>query len=434
MKYIMRFFIAFSVFLPITATANTNVVFIPVDDLFDYNRFEELYGQEVHTPNLDNLAQQGTSYTRAYTLATWCQPARAGIMYGLSAATHKVGLTESRPRQDTPEYSALFDNPQLRSIPEILSDNGYITASAGKVFHFARPDKWDVNGPVVKMQSFTGVHNPPEIVTFMQAGVWPEDQVHPDQNVANWGVDFIENHDGQQPFFLTLGFFQPHVNRASPQWAWDMYSNVTAIEPLPGDWDDIPAQGVEYARRPYIFGVPEYDKIYAAGAKVHHTQGYLASVTYIDTLVGQVLAAVAASPYADNTIVIVTSDHGYHLGEKFHWRKHTYWEQSLRIPLIIDSKGAIPDGEVALPVSLLDIAPTVVDLALNISVPQHEGVSLRTGRSPVKIHMDNGEATVSDAGMKVIDYDQSITGDVDREVYNLTSDEHEYTNLVVPGC
>ncbi|MDZ7783934.1 MAG: sulfatase-like hydrolase/transferase [Halioglobus sp.] len=173
------------------------------------------------------------------------------------------------------------------------------------------------------------------------------------------------------------------------------------------------------------------------GKAAEYTQAYLASVSHTDAMIGQVLDALADSPYAANTTVVLFSDNGFHLGEEFHWRKRTFWEQSARVPLLIKSPGNpdYPVGDVTEEVSLLDLAATVLDLAGQDPEPQFEGAPLHdaANRSAVEIFLDNGIATV-EAGIKRIDYDTAVPGLGDREKYDLASDPMELTNLIPPGC
>jgi len=401
------------------AHAGRNILFIAIDDM--------RVDPQALTPNLDALAAQSTVYSNAYTTAPWCLPSRTSVMFGLSPATHKIGLTPKLlQKKNQPPYSTIYGDPNRKTLPEVLAANGYTTGVAGKVFHESEPSRWMLNGPPIPWDTVYDLADPASSnTTHVPYGVLPAGVVHPDQVVADWAAEFIQNEPG--PFFLAVGFFQPHLPWIAPQWAYDMYPAVTVNMPVPGDLADEPAAAVAYAREPTIDGMSQYDLIAIAGQQEALTRAYLAAITHTDAMIGQLLAALASSGHADDTDVIVWSDHGYHLGEKFHWHKVTFWQEVVRVPLLIRSPN-VPAVTVTQPVSLLDLAPTVLDLAGLSPFPQFEGVSLRTGSSPVAIYEDNARATVV-GSTKTIDYDLSTPGTAHMATYNLAADPKELVNL-----
>jgi arylsulfatase A-like enzyme len=156
-------------------------------------------------------------------------------------------------------------------------------------------------------------------------------------------------------------------------------------------------------------------------------------------MVGQLLAALAASPYANNTDVILWADHGFHLGEKFHWGKNTLWDQSVKVPLLVSSPGNpnYPAGDITSPVSLLDLAPTVLDLAGVAPFAQFEGAPLHdvVNRSPVEIYFNDGKATILPGDRKSIDYNLGLNQGLSDLAAYLFSDSQEENNLLfIPGC
>ncbi|NQX89741.1 MAG: sulfatase-like hydrolase/transferase [Halioglobus sp.] len=384
-----------------------NIVFISIDDM-------RVDAQAI-IPHIDALAAEGTRYTKAYTTAAWCLPARTSVLFGLSPETHGVGV-----HLGYEGYEELYANSTMQTLPEVFSAAGYTTASVGKVFHTPEPTRWDVNGPTVPWENFDDLFGPGPFGTFMHSG--PYGSPHPDQEIADWAVDFINNQEG--PFFLAVGFFQPHLPWVAPQWAYDLYPNPTVHIPPAGDLNDEPTIAQQWANNPIMFFMlTQYDLINLSGLAQEYTRGYLAAVSHSDAMVGQVLAAIDDS----TTDVILWSDHGFHLGEKFHWRKQTLWEPVVKVPLIIKSP-AIPTGEQIKEVSLLDLAPTALDLAGLPPFAQFEGVSLRTGASPVKIYYEDAMARVLQ-GAKTINYGTDIAG------YNLRTDPGELINLPPPpGC
>lgn len=424
-----------------------NILFIAVDDLRPWVNYANDYEGTVHTPNIDALAAESTRYLSAYATVPQCVGSRASVMMGLSPATHHIDFASWGVE---PTVQALYNNPSLLSLPQVLSQAGYHTATAGKVFHQPYPAKWDESGPTPV--PVLNLYDPGPYNTFLNPEVLPDTEVHPDQIVANWAETFINSYTAENPFFLAIGLYQPHIPWRVPQWAYDLYPLAEVVTPMaiPGDLDDEPALAVSLARGQPAYpifngGGLYYDElISASGQAPAYTQAYLASISHTDAMVGQVLAALAASPFANNTDIILWSDHGYHLGEKYHWQKLTFWEQSVKVPLLVKASEN-PNyqvGDVNAPVSLLDLAPTVLDLAGLPPFPQFQGVPLRTGassHSPVKIYLTvegkRGRATVSAAHVKNIDYDlDTAQGSLDQARYNLLSDKNEEYNVWTPGC
>jgi len=369
------------------AQPSHNFLFIAIDDLRNWLGYTGEYPGVV-TPSIDALAATSTRYRNAYTTGPICTSARTSIMFGLSPAA--LGIT-GFVLPSWPQYVAVFDNPNLQSIPEVLSGNGYHTAAAGKVFHIQHTERWDDTGPPIDIASIIDWSPGPDN-TYINPVVLPDTETHPDQAVADWGIEFINNYASSvpgiagEPFFMALGFYQPHLPWRVHQAWYDLYplEEVVAPAPIPGDLDDVPAQGVALANAPLLpGGLPTYTAIEASGRAREYTRAYLASISHTDAMVGQVLAALANSPHASNTTVILWSDHGYHLGEKFHWHKVTFWQESARVPLLISSPSPdYPVGDVTAEVSLLDLAATVIDLAGLPPFTQFQGAPLHDAAQP----------------------------------------------------
>ena len=418
---------------------NRNILFIAVDDLRSWVNYRSDYGGTVHTPNIDALAAVSTRYLNAYTSAPNCLASRTSAMMGMSPAVHGVGLGDSLWDYEAPPYTDIYDNPLLVSLPEVMSQNGYHSASSGKVFHKAIPDRWDENGPVTEPLDYYNQFDPGPDLTFLDAQVLPEGEEHPDQTVATWTANFITDYADDKPFFLAVGFYQPHLPWRVPQWAYDLYplEDVVVHYPVAGDLDDEPALAVEDALSPILYGgISQHDTIHNAGKAATYTQAYLAAISHTDAMIGQVLSALAASPYKDNTDVILWSDHGYHLGEKGHWRKNVFWDPATKVPLLVNSPGNpnYPVADVREAVSLIELAPSVLDLAGIDPISQFAGVPLHdaVNRSPVEIFHRRGKATVSN-GFKIIDYDTTQPPNIDDlAAYWLPYDRSERSNVIIP--
>lgn len=396
---------------------NRNILFIAIDDM----RVEA----QAITPHIDALAQESTRYNRAYASVPVCAGSRATIMTGMSPARHGVTRWDVGGVADS-----LFATPGLITLPQALSEHGYVTATVGKVTHTDRPELWDVAGPRTDLSGFPNPFDLGPDGTGFTSTILQEGEVHPDQVVTDWAKAFMDAQDGSQPFFLAVGLYMPHIPWIAPQWAYDLYPAPVPYFPAPGDLEDEPSEAVDLAARPLIFGIPLSEIIENSGKAQEYTRAYLAAISHTDAMVGQLLAALQQSPHAATTDVILWSDHGYHLGEKFHWKKETFWEESVRVPFLIRSP-AIPPGDVDAPVSLLDLPPTVLDLAGAPSEPQFDGVSLRTGSSPVEIYSFDGRARVV-GDTKTIDYDRFSPGMENVVRYNLADDPQEL--IALPGC
>jgi arylsulfatase A-like enzyme len=415
--------------------APRNILFIAVDDLRNWVNYNSDYAGTVHTPNIDALAAVSTRYLNAYATVPQCVGSRTSVMMGMSPATHRItraiwGIE--------PEYQAVYSNPAILSLPQVLNQNGYYTASTGKIFSVPLANRWDEAGP-----ANNPVYNPfdpgPDN-TYLNPGVQPEFEVHPDQATTNWAINFLNTYEGTEPFFLAAGFHLPHIPWVVPQWAYDLYpiEEIVVSTPIPDDLADEPSAAVALVDPPNN-ALSQYELIEYAGKAADYTRAYLASISHTDAMVGQLLAALAASPYANNTDVILWSDHGFHLGEKFHWGKNTLWDQSVKVPLLVSSPGNpdYPVGDITSPVSLLDLAPTVLALAGVAPFPQFEGAPLHdvVNRSPVEIYFNDGRATILPGDRKSIDYNLVLNqGLSDLAAYLLSDSQEENNLLFIPGC
>ena len=345
---------------------------IYVDDLRDWVGYMDSH-PGVHTPNIDALRGESFAFNRAYCSVPSCLGSRASTMWGLSPATTGVDTTIAEGDQ---AYGPLLDSAAL-TLPEVLSNRGWTTYSRGKIFHNALPDRWDVASPYPEIQELLDTSNPTFWQTLFDYGVLPVGEVHTDQATVNWCVQQLQSPN--LPFFMAVGLYQPHVPWRVPQWAYDQHPIDEVVIPQPNcvdDLDDVPAAAVELAARPRLYSTTNDELVEASGQRRALVQAYLASITHTDAMVGQLLNELDASPYGDETSVVLVSDHGYHLGEKLHWRKSTLWEQATRVPLLVRSPGLPAGGVLGRPVSMLDIAPTVLDAAGAASHPGFEGSSL----------------------------------------------------------
>ena len=434
---------------PLRADRRPNVLFLAVDDMNDWIGCLESTPNAI-TPNIDRLAARGVCFTNAHTAGVFCAPSRAAIFSGLYASTTGCYMT--------PNYFVF--HPQIESLQTSFSKAGYTTLGAGKLYHhptgaidqrgwsefylrnqIQREKGW----PMESWSSETPVPQPfPNSVynrgkqfsagLFLEWGAVDNDREEQiaDTIRANWAVEQLQKkHD--KPFFLACGLYAPHYPHYCPQKYFDLYDPAKIELPplLSEDLDDLPEkiQKVRSNRKRLHF-----DKLVEMGAYRHAMHGYLACISYADAMLGRVLDALDASPYADNTIVVLWSDHGYHLGEKGQWGKHTLWERTSNVPFIWAGPKVANGVNTDVTASLIDIYPTLVEMCeLPRPYQSLEGASLAdTLRKPDKAkdrsvflpYMKPGEFAVINRDWRYIRY-----GEDGEELYDLRRDPNEWHNL-----
>ncbi|MEZ4697360.1 MAG: sulfatase [Rhodothermales bacterium] len=415
-----------------TAAPNTpppNILFIAVDDLNDW--VGALNGHpNTLTPNIDRLAASGTLFLNAYTQAPLCGPSRASLMSGLRPST--TGLYGQTDDSDLRNAHPLLQTATF--LPEFFGKRGYKTMGIGKLFHQHAPEGvFEVSGG--REPGFGP--KPPERrywdrpETSTDWGPFPEsDPEMPDYRSADWAVERLrETHD--RPFFLGVGFLRPHVPWHVPKQWFDKHPlEKTEVPPyLKGDMDDIPEIGHRVAE---VWNMPTTEWAIEQGYWPAIVQAYLASVTFVDAQVGRVLDALEQSGYADNTIIVLFSDHGYHIGEKNRFAKHSLWERATHVPLVFSGKDIRQGQRVASAVELIDIYPTLAALAGFEPEESNEGRSLAPLLSDpnanwpyaaVTTYGRNNHAVVKD-NLRYIRYE-----DGSEEFYDHRTDPNEWHNL-----
>lgn len=400
------------------APAHPNVLYLIFDDLNDWVGCLGGHPQ-ANTPNIDRLAQRGVLFTNAHVPAPMCNPSRLAVLTGM--APHHSGLYE----QDL-KLREVF--PDALTMPQRLRTHGYSAFGGGKVFHkpFPDPVSWDSFFPSKDLQVASDlVPTQGKLIlgTLAGAPVEADGSQLGDGRVAAWAAEMLERPP-QQPFFLACGIHRPHVPWFAPASSYAKFPlesvQLPAIEADKQE-DAQPSRRVVSAR-------PRTDPENARRA----VQAYLACVSYADDLVGQVIAALDASPVAQNTIVVLWSDNGFHLGEKGCWSKYTLWEESTRVPLIVVAPGVKAGGRCARPVSLQDLYPTIFELC---GLPLPEGID---GQSLVPLLKDPaapwdrpalttsgyGNHALRSERWRYIRYD-----DGREELYDHEADPNEWKNL-----
>ena len=433
--------------LPVHAqtTEKYNVLFIISDDLTTtaMSSYENTLSR---TPNIDKLASEGTKYTRAYCQFPVCGPSRASMMFGYYPhATTTFGYVSGRDKV----------GPDRKSWAELFKDNGYYTARVSKIFHMGVPvhieegsdgtddeaswtERFNSQGPewqsegdaeLVQGKPYGEIERKGgNVMTIVKAD--GGDLAQSDGKTAEKASELIRKHK-DEPFFLAVGFVRPHVPFVAPREYFDAYPHEQMILPpqVLNDWDDIPAAGINYVTSLNAQMSEEQEKKAIAG--------YYASVAFMDAQVGKVLKTLEEEGLEDNTIVIFTSDHGFHLGEHRFWMKVSLKEESARVPLIIKVPGKEP-GVCHSFAELIDLYPTVAQLAGLQYSPHLQGKSLVST-------LDDPSAKVRDMAFSVsryrgveafllrsekwayIQYEED--GKSGRELFDMELDPKQYNNL-----
>ncbi len=440
-----------SLTLPLTAapTARPNILFIAIDDQNDW--IGHLGGHPLaKTPHLDRLAARGTSFLNAHCNAPLCNPSRTSLMLGLRPTTTGIyGLA--------PWFRTLPEWRDRVALPQHFANHGYRTAATGKIYHGGTGGggaggkgkaKKKAAAPAVKEFQVTapyggvGSKPPKKLIPptpmgdhpLMDWGVWPpdnDDTQKGDYQVASWTVEQIKNAPKDQPFFLAAGFFLPHVPCYATQKWFDLYPDDDSVLPkmLADDRADTPRfswylhWNLPEPRLKWVQENQQWRNL---------VRSYLACTSFVDAQIGRLLDALEASGQADNTIVVVWGDHGWHLGEKAITGKNTLWDRGTKVPLIFAGPGVTAGQRCTQPAELLDIYPTLVELAglpartdlegLSL-VPQLNNAATKRERPAVTSH-NQGNHGVRSERWRYIRY-----ADGSEELYDMQTDPQEWHNL-----
>ncbi len=400
------------------AKEKPNVLFIAVDDL---NHWVGHFGRnkQTKTPNIDRLAAMGVTFTNAQCAAPVCNPSRTALLSGKRPGT--TGVYDN----GNPFVNAV---KPAESLVMQFKDAGYKTMGIGKLWHggLGWPQQWSVIG---NEQSQRAQVNKRDIggIAFgvMEGG---DDSVS-DTSIANFGMaELAKSHD--VPFFLTLGFHKPHMPWNVPQKYFDMHplADIQLPPTQSGDLDDIPAAGLKMAK-----AAGDHAAVLESGRWKEAVQAYLATISYLDGQVGGVLDAYDKSPEKENTMICFWGDHGWHLGEKQHWRKFALWEEATRAPFIWVVPGVTKAGGVCKsPVDFMSVYPTLCDLA-NIEKPTWlEGENIKPLLANPSASWDKIAITTFGQNNHAIRTDRwryIRYANGDEELYDHQNDEYEWTNL-----
>ena len=419
---------------PSDPAGKPNVLFVAVDDLNDWVIEED---SPIQMPNFHRLARRGALFRRAYTASPACNPSRVALLTGLSAATTGVYGNRSDWRRALPNAVTL---------PRYFMNRGYRVEGAGKIFHhhdnsafhddesFHRFQKMQLDP--MPARKFNGIHAIRSL--NFDWGPWPLDESEtPDARSVDFGIDFLARpHD--RPFFLAIGLFRPHMPFHVPPKYFAGYPGRSVAMPRTplGDLEDLPsgARALLEQKEHFMRAILDAEGK-APGTWAEAVRSYQASCSFADHQLGRLLDALARSSYAQSTIIVLWSDHGYHLGEKNHWEKFALWEKSTRVPLVTVAPGAIAPGTVVeAPVSLLDLYPTILDLTGMPAKPDLDGESLvplladPARERTVVMTYQRGNHAVRSNEWRYIRY-----SDGSEELYDHRQDPDEIRNIALDG-
>jgi len=405
-----------------------NVLFIAADDL---NNDLSSYGHPlVKTPNLDRLAGSGTQFTRAYCQFPLCNPSRASLLTGMRPDEIKVYDLVTHFRSVVPD---------IVTLPQLFKQNNYYTARVGKIYHYNVPNQIGTNGlddsiswqqvvnplgrdkteesKIIKIRTGTPV-------SYLAAEGTDEEQT--DGKVATEAIKLLEQHK-DQPFFLAVGFYRPHLPFVAPMKYFDKYPDEKIVLPKqPATLKDIPEAA--------FFNHWNFNDTEARQT----IKGYYAVASFMDAQVGRVIDALERLYLRDKTIIVFWSDHGFNLGEHGQWMKQSLFEKSARVPLIISVPGSAGKGKKSgRTVELLDIYPTLADLC-GFQPPQKlSGKSLKpllgepsaSWTKPAYTQVRRKEMMGRSVRTENWRYTEWDEGKLGVELYDYQNDPLELTNL-----
>lgn len=413
------------------AAEKPNILFIAIDDQNDW--FGCLGGHpQAQTPNIDRLAGQGTLFTNAHCQSPLCNPCRTSLLTGLRPST--TGIYGLSPWiRDVEKWKDVV------TLPQYLAQHGYRTYSAGKIFHGAYGrKKTDTEFQVLGPASAIGARPAQKLVDtpskhpLVDWGVFPhKDEDKGDWQVASWTVEQLES-GLPEPFFLSAGFFLPHVPCYATQKWFDLYPEETLqLPPVRMDDRDDTPRFSWYLH--WKLPEPRLKFLQEANQWKNLVRSYLACTSFVDSQVGRLTEALERSGHTDDTVIVLWSDHGWHLGEKLITGKNTLWDRSTRVPLIFAGPGVAVGARCNRPAELLDIYPTLVELCGLPPNSNLEGHSLMPQLKdpdaprpwPAITTHNHDNHGVRTENWRFIQY-----ADGSEELYDMRKDPNEWTNLV----
>ena len=412
------------------ANQKPNVLLIAIDDLNDWVGCLDGHPQ-ASTPHIDALAKRGTLFTNAHCQAPICNPSRTSLMLGLRPSTTGIYVNQ-------PWFRATKRNQDRVTLTQYFRQHDYLTLTTGKIYHGSKVDKpsFEIVGPLPGQR----LKIDERLVTIgnTRSGLWDygaqkyEEEKFGDFVDASWGIEQLQK-DHDKPLFLAVGLYRPHVPWYAPQRFFDQHPLEKVMLPkvLDNDRDDLPSAALELTDNPTP---PAHDWFVSQNQWKPAVQAFLASSSFTDDQVGRLLKALDQSQHADNTIVVLYSDHGFHLGEKQRWAKQSLWERSTRVPFIIYQPGQKTGQRCAQPVELMSIYPTLLELCGLPSKSDLEGVSLSPLLDNPDSEWDHPAITTyqqNNHAVRSRDFRYIRYADGSEELYDHRNDPKEWKNLAV---
>ncbi len=396
---------------PLISEKFPNIIFIGVDDLANIESLEKY--SKLHIPNIERLQKKSISFTNARTAASLCNPSRTAILTGKGPYSTGVYDNEN-PSQVT------IDMQNITTIIDSFKNKGYTTINSGKIHHYGMEllDRWDKHYDSRELDRYE----------YWDWGVFEKDESEMDDSkVVQWTKNQLATI--KQPFFIAIGLRKPHTAWVVPKKYFDIYPLNDIKIP---DTENKLANTPQIAKAIMADGVESYNILKTNNKLKEAIQAYLASVSFMDAKLGEIVTAVENSPSAKNTIIIFWSDHGYHLGSKSTLKKKTLWDEVLKIPLMIYIPGVTHGETCSAQVNLLDLYPTLIELCHLDKTSKLDGHSLvpliknpqRTWSYPSISTNGYRNYAVTLDNWKYIQY---VNGA--EELYNLKNDPNEKNNL-----
>ncbi len=423
------------------AANKPNILFIAVDDMNDWTTLFDK-DNPIKTPNLERLAARGTFFNRAYCTVPACNPSRTSILTGLYPSTSGVyGNGNS--------WKELL--PDVVTLPQYFQKNDYATIGAGKIFHHGGTGTDRQDNPSfdqffeLKIHSGAPEKNHNGYVkgdghSALSRTAWDWGNHDVDKQTDEFTVEFVNQimaaHPKEKPLFLAAGIYRPHLPFWAPSSTFKRYPlDQVQLPPNPAnDLDDVPKIGIQMSRTEgFIWDGTTAAEENSVGSLKKMVQSYQAASDYSDEMVGRLLDQLDATDRADNTIIVLWSDHGYHLGDKQACVKFTLWEKANRVPFIIVAPGITKPGTVcSSPVSLIDIYPTLIELAGLPEKSNLDGQSLvpllkdpqMSWDRPARMTQRRGNHAIRSDRWRYIHYQDGT-----EELYDHNNDPWEWKNL-----
>ncbi len=413
------------------AAARPNVLFVAVDDLNDWVGYLNGHPQAL-TPNLDRLAARGTAFTNAHCQAPLCNPSRTSLLTGLRpTATGVYGLA--------PGFRAAPATRDRVTLPQTFTRAGYFTFTCGKVYHdgsVAAKDRaaefgeWGpapgMGRPAKRFAQLPGTPHP-----LMDWGPFPDRAADSaDHQIADAAIDALRRAPRDRPFFVACGFRLPHVPCfAPPAWFDKFPADRVQLPPVRADDRADTPRFSWYLH--WKLPEPRLKTLRDVNEWRPLVRGYLAGTAFMDHQLGRVLDALEQTGRAGDTVVVVWSDHGYHLGEKGITGKNSLWERSTRVPLAFAGPGVARGARCGRPAELLDLYPTLLELAGLPARPDLDGLSLAPQLRDATAPRERPALTTHNPGNHAVRSERwrfIRYADGSEELYDVRADPNEWTN------